>query len=116
LEEEEEDLYAWASMDTAAFPGPTRRHTPVRIRTKSVRYSRVPPGIDLDGEGAIEFGHPVLVVPPPALAPLSYSVSTVMPLPKNELELGVNDVAIAKGDGDEYEYGEWLPGIQLGTQ
>jgi hypothetical protein len=69
----------------------------------------------------MELGPPILVATPPATAvmPLSYSVTTVVaPLPKEEfgLELGVNNVAIANGKGIEYECGEWLPGIQLGTQ
>ena len=118
-EENEEDADAWASMDIAAFPRPTRRHTPVRMRTKSVRYSRVPPGLDHDGEGAMELGPPVLVVPSPAVTPLSYSVTTVIsPLSKDDfdLDLGVNDMAFADGKGGECECGEWLPGIQLGTQ
>jgi hypothetical protein len=113
-EENEEDADAY--MDKAALLGRTRRHTQVRMRTKSVRYSRVPPGLDFDGEGAKEFGPPVLVVPPSVVTPLSYSVTTVSaPLPKKEfdLELGANDVVIK---GDEYECGEWLPGIQLGSQ
>jgi hypothetical protein len=122
VEENEEDTDPWGSMDNATFPGPTRRrHTPIRVRTKSVRYSRIPPGFDLDAEGAMELGPPILVATPPvtAVTPLSYSVATVVaPLPKEEfgLELGVNDVVIANGKGIEYECGEWLPGIQLGTQ
>jgi len=117
-EEDEED--ADASMDKAAFFGRTRRHTQVRTRTKSVRYSRAPPGLDLDGEGATEFGPPVLVVPPSGVTPLRYSVTKVsVPLVKNGfgLELGgAGDVVIANGKGDEYDCGEWLPGIQFGSQ
>jgi hypothetical protein len=67
----------------------------------------------------MELGPPVLVVPPSVVTPLPYSVTTVSaPLPKKEfgLELGANDVVIANGKGDEYECGEWLPGIQLGSQ
>jgi len=117
-EENEEDADAWASMDNAVFPGPIRRHTQVRIRTKSVRYSRAPPGLDLDGDGVMELGPPVLVVPAPAVAPLSYSVTKVVaPLSKDDfdLDLGVNDMAFANGRGVECECGEWLPGIQLGS-
>jgi hypothetical protein len=113
-EENEEDADAY--MDKAALLGRTRRHTQVRMRTKSVRYSRVPPGLDIDGEGAMERGPPVRVVPPAVVTPLSYSVTTISaPLSKKEFdrELGANDVVIK---GDEYECGEWLPGIQLGSQ
>jgi len=112
VEESEEDL----DMCRMAFPTAVRRHKQVRMRTKSVRYSRAPPGLDLDGESAMELGPPVLVVPPPAIMPPPYSVTTVVaPLPEHEfdLELGVIGGAFANGKGVEYECGEWLPGIQL---
>jgi hypothetical protein len=67
----------------------------------------------------MELGPPVLVVPSPAVMPLSYSVTTVVsPLSKDDfdLDIGVNDMAFANGKGGECECGEWLPGIQLGTQ
>ena len=113
VEESEEDLDAW----NMAFPTPVRRHKQVRMRTKSVRYSRAPPpGLDFDGESAMELGPPVLVVPPPAVIPIPYSVTTVVaPLQEHDfdLELGVMGGAFANSKGVEYECGEWLPGIQL---
>jgi hypothetical protein len=66
----------------------------------------------------MEFGPPVLMVPSPAVKSLPYSVTTSpAPFPKNEIGpgLGANGVIIADGKGDEYECGEWLPGIQLGS-
>jgi hypothetical protein len=112
VEESEEDLDAY----NMSFPTPVRRHKPVRTRTKSVRYSRAPPGLDFDGENAMELGPPVLVLPPPGVIPTPYSVTTVVaPLPEHDfdLELGVIGGAFATGKGVEYECGEWLPGIQL---
>ena len=112
VEESEEDLDAC----TMVFPTPMRRHKQVRMRTKSVRYSRAPPGLDLDGESAMEFGSPVLVVPPPAIMPPPYSVTTVVaPIPEHEfdLELGVIGDAFGNGKGVGYECEEWLPGIRL---
>jgi hypothetical protein len=111
VEESEEDLDAFE----AVFPTPIRRHKQVRMRTKSVRHSHAPPGLDR-GESAMEFGPPVLVVPPPTGMPPPYSVTTVVaPLPEHEfdLELGVIGGAFANGKGVDYECGEWLPGIQL---
>jgi hypothetical protein len=106
VEESEEDLDACMM----AFPTPVRRRKQVRMRTKSVRYSRAPPGLDLDGE---EFGPPILVVPPPAVIPLPYAVTTVVaPLSEHEFDLELGG-AFANGKGVEYECGEWLPGIQL---
>jgi hypothetical protein len=114
VEESEEDLYAFE----AVFPTHIRRHKQVRMRTKSVRHSHAPPGLDR-GESAMELGPPVLVVPPPTGMPPPYSVTTVVaPLPEHEfdLELGVIGGAFANGKGGEYECGEWLPGIQLESQ
>jgi hypothetical protein len=110
-EESEDDLDAFE----AVFPTPIRRHKQVRMRTRSVRHSHAPPGLDL-GESAMELGPPVLVVPPPTGMPPPYSVTTVVaPLPEHEfdLELGVIGGAFANGKGVGYECGEWLPGIQL---
>lgn len=115
VEESEEDLDAFEAM----FPPPARRHKQVRMRTKSVRHSHAPPGLDHSGESAMKFGPPVLVVPPPTGMPPPYSVTTVVaPLPEHDfdLELGVIDGAFATSKGVEYECGEWLPGIQLGSQ
>jgi hypothetical protein len=67
----------------------------------------------------MELGPPVLMVPPPTVTPLPYSLTTVIaPLPEDEfnLEPGAIGEAFANGKGLEYEYGEWLPGIELGTQ
>lgn len=121
-EEGEEDWDEWAQTDRLPFPAPRRRHAQVRMRTKSVRYSRAPPGLNLDGEGEMVFGSPVLVVPPPAVTPLPlpYAVTTVAPIPEHEfdLELGaVGNGAFGNGKGGvEYECGEWLPGIQLASR
>jgi hypothetical protein len=112
VEESEEDLDAC----NLAFPTPLRQHKQVRMRTKSVRYSRAPPGLDFDGELAMELGPPVFVVPPPVVIPIPYSVTTVVaPLSEHDfdLELGVIGGAFANSKGVEYECGEWLPGIQL---
>jgi len=112
VEESEEDLDIW----NMAFPTPVRRHKQVRMRTKSVRYSRAPPGLDFDGESLMELGPPILVVPPPAVIPTPYSVTTVVdPLSEHDfdLELGVIGGVFANGKEVEYECGEWLPGIQL---
>jgi len=113
VEESEEDLDAFK----AVFPIPVRRHKQVRMRTKSVRYSHAPPGLDHCGES--ELGPPVLVVPPPTVIPPPYSVTTVVaPLPEHEfdLELSVIGGAFTNGKGVGYECGEWLPGIQLESQ
>lgn len=110
VEESEEDLDAFE----AAFPTPVRWHKQVRMRTRSVRHSYSPPGLDHGVESAI--GPPVLVVPSPIGMPPPYCVTTVVaPLPEHEfdLELGVIGGAFANSKGVEYECGEWLPGIQL---
>ncbi|KAI0301466.1 hypothetical protein BC826DRAFT_989815 [Russula brevipes] len=115
--EEDSDLGAWKDM--AVLPITMRRHAQVRMRTKSVRSPRTPPGLDLDGEGPMELGPPVLMVPPPTVTPLSYSLTTVIaPIPEDEFDLepGAIGEAFANGKGLEYECGEWLPGIELGTQ
>jgi hypothetical protein len=115
VEESEEDLDAFEAI----FPTPVRRHKQVRMRTRSVRHSHPPPGLEYGMESAIEFGPPVLVVPPPTGMPPPYSVTTVVaPLPEHEfdLELGVIGGAFPNGKGVEYECGEWLPGIQLKSQ
>jgi hypothetical protein len=112
VEESEEDLDAFE----AVFPIPMRRHKQVRMRTKSVRPSHAPPGLDHGGEKEMELASPVLVVPPPTGMPPPYSVTTVVaPLPEHEfdLELGIIGGGFANGKGVEYECGEWLPGIQL---
>jgi hypothetical protein len=67
----------------------------------------------------MELGPPMLVVPSPAVKPLSCTVSTVVaPLSKDDfdLELDTNDMVFANGKGVGCECGEWLPGIQLGSQ
>jgi hypothetical protein len=67
----------------------------------------------------MELGPPVLVVASPAVTPLSYSLTTVVaPLSKDDfdLKLGANDMAFANVKGVGCECGEWLPGIQLGSQ
>ena len=115
VEESEEDLDAFEAVSLMHV----RRHKQVRMRTKSVRHSHAPPGLDHGGQSAMELGPPVLVVPPPTGMPPPYSVTTVVaPLPEHEfdLELGVIGGAFANGKGVEYECGEWLPGIQLGSQ
>jgi len=115
-EESEEGSGSWASGEKAAFPTPVRRHPQLRMRTRSVRYSRSPPGLDLDVNGAMELVPPALMVPP-TVTPLPCSATTVVaPLPKHEfdLELGVGG-AFANSKRVEYECGEWLPGIQLGS-
>jgi hypothetical protein len=112
VEESEEDLDAFEAI----FPTPVRRHKQVRMRTKSVRHSHSPPGLEHGVESAMEFGPPILLVPPPTGMPPPYSVTTVVaPLPEHEfdLELGVIGGAFPNGKGVEYECGEWLPGIQL---
>ncbi|KAI0251539.1 hypothetical protein BJV78DRAFT_1313445 [Lactifluus subvellereus] len=118
VEDCEEGLDVWTPVDRATNPVPVRQHAQVRVRTRSVRHLRGPPGLDLECQGAIELG-PVLVVPQPTAMPFPYSTPTVVtPLPEHELdlELGAVGVAFANGKGVEYECGEWLPGIQLGTQ
>jgi hypothetical protein len=121
VEDCEEELDVWTPMDKATNLIPVRQPTQVRVRTRSVRHLRGPPGLgfDLECQGAIELGSPVLVVPQPAATPFPYSSPTVVtPIPEHELdlELGAVGVAFANGKGVEYECGEWLPGIQLGTQ
>ena len=111
VEESEEDLDAFEAFE-AIFPPPVRRHKRIRMRTKSVRHSHAPPGLD----HAMEFGPPVLVVPPPTGMPPPYSVTTVVaPLAEHEFDLELG-AAFANGKGVEYECGEWLPGIQLESQ
>jgi len=115
VEESEEGSESRAFEAKAIFPTPVRRHPQLRMRTRSVRYSRAPPGLDLDVNGPIELVPPALVVPPPNL--ISCSTTTIVaPLPEHEfdLELGVGG-AFASGKRVEYECGEWLPGIQLGS-
>jgi hypothetical protein len=67
VEESEEDM----DVFKAAFPTPVRRHKQVRMRTKRVRHSHAPPGLDYGRESAIELGSLVLqVVPaPPTVMP-----------------------------------------------
>src|SRR5258708_26379 len=117
IEESEEDM----DVFKAVFPTPVRRHKQVRMRTKSVRHSHAPPGLDHGGESAIELESPVLQVvqAPPTVMPPPYSVTRVVgPLPEHEfdLELGVIGEAFGNGKGVEYECGEWLPGIELESQ
>jgi hypothetical protein len=119
LEDCEEGLDVCEPLDKATSLVPMRRHSQVRVRTRSVRYPRGPPGLDLDGEGTVEFGPAILTVPQPAPTPFPYSAPTVVaPLPEHELdlELGAVSVAFANGKGVEFDCGEWLPGIQLRSQ
>jgi hypothetical protein len=116
VEDCEEDLDGCEPLDKVTNVMPVRRHTHVRVRTRSVRYPRGLPGLDFEGSGSMEYGPAVLVVPQPAARPFPYSAPTVVaPLPEHELDLELGSVSVAFGNekGVGYESGEWLPGIQL---
>ncbi|KAH9026610.1 hypothetical protein EDB85DRAFT_165585 [Lactarius pseudohatsudake] len=116
VEDVEGESDVWGPPEGATFHVPMRRHTPVRTRTRSVWDLNRPPGLDLMEDGAMEFGPPVLMVPPPGVTPAPHSAPTVVaPLPEHELdlELGAVDGSFVNGKEVEYECGEWLPGIQL---
>ena len=119
VEDVEGESDEWGPLEKATFVMPSRRHAQVRIRTRSVWDLHGPPELDIVEESAMELGSPVLVVPPPAMSPVPSSAPTVVaPLPEHELnlELAAVDGSFVNGKEVEYECGEWLPGMMLGSR
>ena len=115
-EDVEGESDVWGPLEKTTFLTPTRRHAPVRTRTRSLWDLNGPPELDLADVGAMELGPPVLMLPPPTVTPVPSSAPTVVaPLPEHELdlELGAVGGSFISGKDIEYGCGEWLPGIQL---
>ena len=112
-EDVEEESDGWGPLEKTTFLPPSRRHSQVRTRTRSLWDLNGPPELDLADIGPIELSPPVLVVPPPGMP--SSAPTVIAPLPEHEmdLELGAVGGCFVNGKEVEYECGEWLPGILL---